>query len=176
MGKLITTLLSKDVVTGENIQKWKSNLNVVVVSERMRFVPTDNHPPVPTANSTLAVKDEFNHWVTSTNKAMGYILASMSDVLQTKLEGKETAVKILDTLQEMFERQSEQTYIELTRKYSSAKMCSGTLVREHVMMMTNYFTNVELHGAQIDEVTQVGIILNSLSADFIQFTSNYIMN
>ena len=81
MGKLITTLLSKDVVTGENIQKWKSNLNVVVVSERMRFVPTDNHPPVPTANSTLAVKDEFNHWVTSTNKAMGYILASMSNVL-----------------------------------------------------------------------------------------------
>ena len=44
------------------------------------------------------------------------------------------------------------------------------------MLMTNYFTEAELHGAQIDEVTQVGIILNSLSTDFIQFTSNYIMN
>ena len=43
-------------------------------------------------------------------------------------------------------------------------------------MMTNYFTDAEFHGAQIDEVTQVGIILNSLSHDFIQFTSNYIMN
>ena len=44
------------------------------------------------------------------------------------------------------------------------------------MKMTNYFTDAELHGALMDEVTQVGIILNSLSSDFIQFTSNYIMN
>ena len=44
------------------------------------------------------------------------------------------------------------------------------------MMMTNYFTEAELHGAEIDQVTQVGIILNSLSPDFIQFSSNYIMN
>ena len=44
------------------------------------------------------------------------------------------------------------------------------------MMMTNYFIDAEFHSAQIDEVTQVGIVLNSLSHDFIQFTSNYIMN
>ena len=44
------------------------------------------------------------------------------------------------------------------------------------MMMTNYFIEVELHGAEIDQVMQVGIILNSLSPDFIQFNSNYIMN
>ena len=55
-------------------------------------------------------------------------------------------------------------------------MKSGTPVRDHVVMMTNYFTEVELHGAEIDEVTQVGIILNSLSPDFIQLNSNYIMN
>ena len=44
------------------------------------------------------------------------------------------------------------------------------------MMMTNYFTEAKLHGVEIDQVTQVGIILNSLSPDFIQFNSNYIMN
>ena len=44
------------------------------------------------------------------------------------------------------------------------------------MKITNYFIEAELHGAQMDEVTHVGIILNSLSSDFIQFTSNYIMN
>ena len=44
------------------------------------------------------------------------------------------------------------------------------------MTMTNYFTKAELHGARINEVSQVGIILNSLSTNFIQFTSNYIMN
>ena len=55
-------------------------------------------------------------------------------------------------------------------------MKASTSVRDHVMMMTSYFINAEFHGAQIDEVTQVAIILNSLSHYFIQFTSNYIMN
>ena len=55
-------------------------------------------------------------------------------------------------------------------------MKSGTPVRDHIMMMTNYFTEAELYGAEIDQVTQVGIILNFLSPDFIQFNSNYIMN
>ena len=44
------------------------------------------------------------------------------------------------------------------------------------MMMTNYFIKIELNGAEIDQVTQVRIILNSLSPDFIQFNSNYLMN
>ena len=44
------------------------------------------------------------------------------------------------------------------------------------MMITNYFTEVELHGAEIDQVTQLGIMLNSLSPNFIQFNSNCVMN
>ena len=47
----------------------------------------------------------------------------------------------------MFGRKDEQALIEITRKYSTAKMKSGMPVRDHVMMMTNYFTKAELHGA-----------------------------
>ena len=53
----------------------------------------------------------------------------------------------------MFGKQSEQARIELTHKYLSAKMRLGTPVRDHVMLMTNYFTEAELHGAHIDKVT-----------------------
>ena len=60
--------------------------------------------------------------MTSNNKAIGYMHTSMSDALRTKLEGKETAVEILDALQEMFGMQSEQARIELTHKYSGTKM------------------------------------------------------
>ena len=76
----------------------------------------------------------------------------------------------------MFGQKNEQACIEITGKYTTARMKTGTPVRDHVMMMTNYFIEAEIHGAEIDKVTQVGIILNSLSSDFIQFTSNYIMN
>ena len=67
----------------------------------------------------------------------------------------------------MFGQKNEQACIEITRKYTIAIMKTRTPVRNHVMMMINYFTEAELHGAEIDQVTQVGIILNSLSPDFI---------
>ena len=35
------------------------------------------------------------------------------------------------------------------------------------MMMMNYFTEAEFHGTEIEQVTQVGIIMNSLALDFI---------
>ena len=85
-------------------------------------------------------------------------------------------MEILDSLQEMFGQKNEQACIEIIDKYTTARMKSGTLVRDHVMMMTNYFTETELHGAEIDQIMQVRIIMNSLSPEFIQFNSNYIMN
>ena len=76
-------------------------------------------------------------------------------------------MEILDSLQEMFGQKNEQACIEITGKYTTARMKTGMPVRDNVMMMTNYFTEAELHGAKIDQVTQVGIILNFLSPDFI---------
>ena len=79
-------------------------------------------------------------------------------------------------MQEIFGQKNEKACIEITDKYTTTRMKSGTLVRDNIIMMTNYFTESKLHGVEIDQVTQVGIILNSLSPDFIQFNSNYITN
>ena len=76
----------------------------------------------------------------------------------------------------MFGQKNEQAFIEIIGKYTTARIKSETPMRDHVMMMTNYFTEAKLHGAEIDQVMQVGIILNSLSPNFIQFNSSYIMN
>ena len=48
------------------------------------------------------MKAEYDQWVASNNKAIAYMLASMSDVLQAKFENQESATKILDSLQEIF--------------------------------------------------------------------------
>ena len=76
----------------------------------------------------------------------------------------------------MFWQKNEQACIEITGKYTTARMKTGKPMRDHVMMMTNYFTEAEVYWAEIDQVTQVRIILNSLSPDFIQFNSNHITN
>ncbi|PON45545.1 Zinc finger, CCHC-type [Parasponia andersonii] len=58
----------------------------------------------------------------------------------------------------------------------NAKMKRGTPVRDHVLNLINYFGEAEVHGATIDDCTQVSTILELLSPDFLQFKSNYVMN
>ncbi|PON57845.1 hypothetical protein PanWU01x14_170580 [Parasponia andersonii] len=55
-------------------------------------------------------------------------------------------------------------------------MKRGTPVRDNVLNMINYFGEAEVHQVTIDDRTQVSMILESLSPDFLQFKSNYVMN
>ena len=80
------------------------------------------------------------------------MLASISNVLRAKFENQESIVEILDSIQEMFGYKNEQASIEITGKYTTARMKTGMPVRDHVMMMTNYITEAKLHGAEIDQV------------------------
>ena len=107
MSNPIIVLLSKDVLTGNNFQKWKSNLNIVLVGENIRYILNVPKPPVPNNTATRQVKAEYDQWVASNNKAIAYMLASMSDVLRAKFENQESAMEILDSLQEIFGPKNE---------------------------------------------------------------------
>ena len=67
MANPIVALLSRTVLTGENFQKWKSDLNIVLMSENMRFILTDPCPPVPAANAQRAVRDNYERWMNANN-------------------------------------------------------------------------------------------------------------
>ena len=84
--------MSKDVLTSDNFPKFKSNLIIVLVSESIHFILF----PAPNASKNL--REDYDKWVMANNKVMTYMLASISDLLRTKMEGKETAVEILDSL------------------------------------------------------------------------------
>ncbi|XP_073128834.1 uncharacterized protein [Henckelia pumila] len=58
----------------------------------------------------------------------------------------------------------------------NCKMKNGSSVREHVLKLINHFNDGEINGANIDEKTQVGMILETLSSAFLQFRTNYVMN
>ena len=98
MSNPIIALLSKDVLTEDNFQKWKSNLNIVLVGENIKYILSIPKPLVPNTNAACHVKDEYDHWVASNNKAISYMLASMSDVLRAKFENQDSTVDILDSL------------------------------------------------------------------------------
>ena len=175
-GNPITALIAQEKLTGDNFIKWKSNMNLLLVSENHKFVLNEECPEEPGANAPKHVRDKFDAWIQSNNKAKCYMLVSMSDVLRTKHESMETAFEILESLKEMFGRPSDKSHHEATRTYMNAKMKKGQSVREHVLNMISVLHEVETHRAFMDEKTQVSIILESLTPAFSTFTTNYVMN
>ena len=172
----IFSLLASQVLTGENFVKWKSNMNIILINENYHFVLNEDCPPVPPANASKAVSEEYNRWIIANNKTRCYLLAAMNEVLRTKHEGLETAREIMESLQQMFGRPSEQAHHEAVKAVMNSKMKNGFSVREHVLKMIHHFNEAEINGAKIDEKTQVGMILETLSPSFLQFRTNYIMN
>ncbi|XP_062075136.1 uncharacterized protein LOC133779159 [Humulus lupulus] len=120
--------------------------------------------------------EKYDAWILSNNKAKCYIIARMSDILRLKHEDMETAYEIWESLQAMFGQQSNQCRYQATRAYMNMKMKKGVSIREHVLNMINTMHDEEVHGATIDERTQVSVILESLTPAFFTFTTNYVMN
>ena len=63
MSNPIMALLSKDVLTGDNFSKWKSNLNIVLVNESIRFILTEERPPLPAPNASKNLREDYDKWV-----------------------------------------------------------------------------------------------------------------
>ena len=172
----IIGLLANEKLSGDNFVKWKSNINIVLICENQKFVLTKECPPEPPANASRTVRERYDSWIHSNNKARCYMLASMNDVLRKKHEDMETAYEIWESLQAMFGQQFDKFRHEATRSYMNAKMKKGASVREHVLNMINLMHEAEIHGITINKRTQVSVILKSLTLAFSQFTTNYVMN
>ena len=70
----------------------------MLVGENIRYILNVPKPTVPNNNATRQVKAEYDQWVALNNKAIAYMLASMSNILRTKFENQESVAKILDSL------------------------------------------------------------------------------
>ena len=56
------------------------------------------------------------------------------------------------------------------------KMGKGTRVRDHVLKMMDYLKEVEIQGAQIDDNSNIDMMLEYLPETFKEFKVNYNMN
>lgn len=168
--------LLNEKLNGEFFLKWKSNINIALVCENLKFVLAEECPPEPPLNTSRSVREIYDRWIVANNKAKGYMLAGMNDVLRLKHEHAEYAHEIMDSLQAMFGQRSSQSNHEAIKNAMNDKMKKGQSVGAHVLNMINYSTEAETHGATIDDGTQVSMILESLPPSFLQFKSNYVMN
>ncbi|XP_073046082.1 uncharacterized protein [Primulina eburnea] len=143
--------------------RGQSNINIVLVCENLKFVLTEECPPERPLNDARSVREIYDRWIAANNKAKGYMLTGMNDVLRLKHEHVENAYEIMDSLQAMFGQQSSQSKHEAIKNVMIAKMKKGQSVGAHVLNMVNYFTEAETHGATIDDGTQSKKVRQMLS-------------
>ena len=103
----IFSLLSNEKLSGDNFVKWNSNINIVLICENQKFVLTEECPLEPPSNASRNVRERYDSWIHSNNKARCYMLASMNDVLKKKHEDMETTYEIWESPQDMFGQQSD---------------------------------------------------------------------
>ncbi|XP_037496985.1 uncharacterized protein LOC119371264 [Jatropha curcas] len=81
----------------------------------------------------------------------------------------DTAFDMLENLKEMFGDQTSAARQNALREILTSKMEEGTPVRTHVLKMMSLLNNMEVLGAEVDNATQIEMILNTLPASFQQF-------
>ncbi|XP_038891663.1 uncharacterized protein LOC120081056 [Benincasa hispida] len=102
MSKSIVQLLASDKFNGEDYSKWKSNINTILVVDGLRFVLMKECLTFSSFTANRNVRDAYDRWVKTNEKAQASILASISDVLTKKYESVVTVKEIMESLQAMF--------------------------------------------------------------------------
>ncbi|XP_073045616.1 uncharacterized protein [Primulina eburnea] len=151
----LSMILTNNQLLGEKYIDWKRNLLIVLTAEKHKFVLNKPCPSVPTAESTVAQK-----------QARCYILGSISNVLQQKHQNMDTATKIMDSLQEMFEHRERHARKAAIRTIMNMRMKPRTPVRDHMLALIAQFNVAEVLGAEIKSETQVDMALETLPEMF----------
>ena len=58
------------------------NINIVLICENQKL--TEEFPLEPSVNASHTVRERYDSWIHSNNKARCYMLASMNNVLRKK--------------------------------------------------------------------------------------------
>ncbi|XP_022151295.1 uncharacterized protein LOC111019259 [Momordica charantia] len=151
MSASIIALLATEKLNSENYKQLKSNLNIILVINDLRFVLQEERPLAPALDATVAVHKFYDRWIKANDKAEVYILTSISNVLAKKHENMVTAKEIMDSLQSMFGQSSSQAQHEVLKFVYNSCMKEGLSVREHVLNLMIHFNMAETNEAIIDE-------------------------
>ncbi|XP_022874158.1 uncharacterized protein LOC111392981 [Olea europaea var. sylvestris] len=145
-----SVILKQNQLVGNNYVDWKRNLMFVLIAEKLDFVLEEECLEEPTETIGKSKRAAYDKWIAADKMTRCYNLASMSNVLQQKLESQETSYDILESLKGMFGHQSRRTRFEAIRTLQNIRMKPGMPVKDHMLTMIAYFNVAENLGATID--------------------------
>jgi len=169
----LSSILNKHNLTGENFTDWKRNLKIVLTFEKLNFVLNTPCPPEPPVDAPNEVFIAYQRWKDSDDMARCYMMASMSTVLQAQHEDYITARQIMDNLEDMFGGQATEKRREALSNLINCRQKAGSSIKEHMLKVMGYLAEVQTNGADIDAESQLTMIFETLSKEYIPFRATF---
>uniref|UniRef100_A0A6I9QLS2 Uncharacterized protein LOC105036550 n=1 Tax=Elaeis guineensis var. tenera TaxID=51953 RepID=A0A6I9QLS2_ELAGV len=126
-------------------------------------------------NSSEEEKEAEKAWKKADQMARCYMLAFMSNVLQSKHKKMDSAYNIMRSLTKIFTDKSRPAKQATLRDIMNTRIAEGGSVREHMLKMIAHFNEAKILGANIDIESQIDMVPETLSESFSQFKLNYNM-
>ncbi|KAL5554230.1 hypothetical protein UlMin_041631 [Ulmus minor] len=165
----LSSIHNQNKLTGDNFADWKRNLLIVLSFEKHKYILEKDCPLVPKKNASSEESMTFDNWVYSNEIARCYIMASMNSVLQKQHEGYLNARDIIHNVEDMFGGQSVLVRQAAIRNLINCKRKPRIAIKDHVLTVIGYLAEAQSHGFEIDANTQMEMIFESLSKEFIPF-------
>ncbi|KAL5563502.1 hypothetical protein UlMin_033249 [Ulmus minor] len=165
----LSSTLNQNKLTGDNFADWKRNLLIVLSFEKHKYVLEKECPLVPKENASSEESMVFDNWVNLNEIARCYMMASMNSVLQKQHEGYLNARDIMHNVEDVFGGQSVLVRQAVVRNLMNCKHKPGTPIKDHMLTVIRYLAEAQSHGYEIDANTQMEMIFESLSKEFIPF-------
>ncbi|GJS37150.1 retrotransposon protein, putative, ty1-copia subclass [Tanacetum coccineum] len=168
-------MFEREKLSGTNFNDWFRQLKLVLRVEKKVYVIKQPIPPAHAANFEAQVLADWNAVYDAHNEVACLMLESMTPKLHRKFESY-SPYEMLQELMSMFEKQARVGRFDLIQTFHSCKQNEGKSVSLYVLKMKGYMEQLERLGYVLSQDLSVGLIMNSLTSDFVRFVRNYNMH
>ena len=97
----------------------------------------------------------------------------MTSALQKQYDTYQVAREITDNLEDMLGGQEKLARQSAITRIMNSKQKAGTPVKNHMLMLMDFFAEPAKNGAELDYNTQIEMAFKTLSKDFVGFKAAY---
>ena len=144
----LARIFETDHLTGINFKDQLRNLKIVLTSEKIGYIFDQDGPALP-AHPTIEQRAILNKQMDDDLRVKYYVLASISNELQSQYEHMPTVRTLITHLQELYSEQSQTVHFELSKQLFNMKMHEGQLVHDHCMTMIKDLEELKKLGINI---------------------------
>ena len=126
-----------------------------------------NHP-------TTEQRAAFKKWMDEDSRIKCYVLASMSNELQSQYEHIPTAQTMITYLQELYGEQSRTAHFEVSKRLFYLKMYEGQSIHEHCMIVIQDIKELEKLRLKMQKELQIDQSFNPLPVHIVNSLSIFI--